>query len=327
MRGFILGAVFSLLLGLCLSSSAFASGTREIRVNRRPPGLPSTIVRWAYVRGGTLITSDRADFDRRVKDYDVYVYDPKAPASDARSVSERAERTERTGGSTPPRAKTPGEAAARGVACTAAAASLSSCKGEKGGNPYGIPGGLNPRASSSPAKQAMASGVIIVLTVVDVKQIATAAARVVSRKLSERAAKQAVEKAALEAAEQAWKQGGRRGSREAVEKAAQEAAEKAAQEAAEQASRRARVGSAARGEAGKATGEAAKALAIDPTRPANEVLPGSLRREFPGQHLNKSLNQIKDLLRTASGAEKRSLQTAKKILEQSERLLEKTRNK
>jgi len=84
---------------------------------------------------------------------------------------------------------------------------------------------------------------------------------------------------------------------------------------------------APRGGAAKATGEAAKAARIDPTKPANEVLPGSLRREFPGQHLNKSLNQIKDLLRTASGGEKRSLQTAKKILEQSERLLEKTRNK
>ncbi|KYG09587.1 hypothetical protein BE21_17060 [Sorangium cellulosum] len=66
---------------------------------------------------------------------------------------------------------------------------------------------------------------------------------------------------------------------------------------------------------------------IDPTKPAREVLPGSLRREFPGQHLDKSLNGIKDALRTASGAEKRSLQTAKKILEQSERLLEKTKSK
>jgi len=36
-----------------------------------------------------------------------------------------------------------------------------------------------------------------------------------------------------------------------------------------------------------------------------------------GQHLNRSLNEIKELLRTASGEEKRSLQTAKKLLEQS----------
>ncbi|WP_437732812.1 SpvB/TcaC N-terminal domain-containing protein [Sorangium sp. So ce1335] len=79
----------------------------------------------------------------------------------------------------------------------------------------------------------------------------------------------------------------------------------------------------------KRQGEGASRAAsrIDPTKPAREVLPGSLRREFPGQHLDKSLNGIKDALRTASGAEKRSLQTAKKILEQSERLLEKTKNK
>lgn len=66
---------------------------------------------------------------------------------------------------------------------------------------------------------------------------------------------------------------------------------------------------------------------IDPTKPANEVLPGSLRREFPGQHLGKSLNDIKGALRTAEGADKKSLQTAKKILEQSERLLEKAKSK
>jgi len=57
------------------------------------------------------------------------------------------------------------------------------------------------------------------------------------------------------------------------------------------------------------------------------VLPGSLRREFPGQHLDKSLNEIKEALRTAKVADKRSLQTAKKILEQAERLLDKVKNK
>jgi hypothetical protein len=255
MRRVVLDAILSLLLVVCLSSSVFASGIREVRVNTRPPGIPSNVVRWAYVRGGTLTTGNEADFDRRVTDYVVYVYDPKAPASDARSLSERAERTEKPGGSTTPRPKTRGESAARGLACVAAAASLSSCKGEKGGSPYGIPGGLNPRASSSPAKQAMAAGAVILLTVTDVKQIATAAAGAARHKLAGRAAKEAVEKAALEAAEKAWKRGGKHASREAVEraaeeaaeKAAKEAAEKAAQEAAEQASRRAPVGSAARG--------------------------------------------------------------------------------
>ncbi|WP_437589179.1 hypothetical protein [Sorangium sp. So ce1000] len=59
-------------------------------------------------------------------------------------------------------------------------------------------------------------------------------------------------------------------------------------------------------------------------------LGGSTRKpeaRIPGQHLDKSLNGIKDALRTASGAEKRSLQTAKKIPEQSECLLEKTKSK
>jgi hypothetical protein len=74
-------------------------------------------------------------------------------------------------------------------------------------------------------------------------------------------------------------------------------------------------------------GSSRAASRLDPTKPARDVLPGSLRREFPGQHLDKSLNGIKDALRTASGAEKRSLQTAKKMLEQSERLLEKTKSK
>ncbi|MGC4069492.1 MAG: hypothetical protein QM784_33530 [Polyangiaceae bacterium] len=66
---------------------------------------------------------------------------------------------------------------------------------------------------------------------------------------------------------------------------------------------------------------------IDPNKPANEVLPGSLRRQFPGEHLGKSLNEIKERLKTATATDKRSLQTAKKILEQSERLLNKAKNK
>ena len=63
--------------------------------------------------------------------------------------------------------------------------------------------------------------------------------------------------------------------------------------------------------------------AVDATKPAREVLAGSLRRKFPGEHLGKSLNQIKEALRTATGPAKKSLQTAKKLLEQQERLLHK----
>lgn len=66
---------------------------------------------------------------------------------------------------------------------------------------------------------------------------------------------------------------------------------------------------------------------IDPAKPAQDVLPGGLRREFPSQHLQKSLNEIKDLLRDATGEDKRSLQTAKKLLEQAPRLLQKTGGK
>jgi hypothetical protein len=239
MRGFLLNAVFSLLLVFCFSSSGFASGTREIRVNTRPPGMPSNIVRWAYIHGGTLITSNADDFDKRVSRSVVYVYDPKAPASDAKILAEREGRTDKTGGSTAPRPKTRGESAAQGLACAGATASLTSCKGEEGGSPHGVVGGANPRASSSPAKQALVSGVVIVLTAADLKRIAMDAARAVLRKLTGSATREAVERAALEAAEKAWRQGGKHGSREAVEKAAQEAAE--------QASREAPLGSAARG--------------------------------------------------------------------------------
>ena len=64
-----------------------------------------------------------------------------------------------------------------------------------------------------------------------------------------------------------------------------------------------------------------KSCPIDPNKPANEVLPGKLKREFPGEHLDKSLNMIKDALKIADGTEKRSLQKAKKILEQIDRLM------
>jgi hypothetical protein len=61
----------------------------------------------------------------------------------------------------------------------------------------------------------------------------------------------------------------------------------------------------------------------DPTKPAKDVLPGSLKKRFPGEFLDKSLNEIKELLKTAKSAAKRKLQTAKKILEQQYRLGEK----
>jgi hypothetical protein len=60
----------------------------------------------------------------------------------------------------------------------------------------------------------------------------------------------------------------------------------------------------------KASGSVPK---IDPDKPASEVLRGGAKREFPGEHLN---------LKTADGATKRSLQKAKKILEQQDRILD-----
>ncbi len=60
---------------------------------------------------------------------------------------------------------------------------------------------------------------------------------------------------------------------------------------------------------------------FDPSKAAKHVLPGRLKREFPSQYLDKSLNEIKDMLKNATGAEKRALQKAKKILEQQERLM------
>ena len=63
--------------------------------------------------------------------------------------------------------------------------------------------------------------------------------------------------------------------------------------------------------------------AINPNVPASDVVPGSLKRKFPGEHFGKTLNEIKDALKKSAGKEKKSLQTAKKILEQAGRLLDK----
>jgi hypothetical protein len=60
---------------------------------------------------------------------------------------------------------------------------------------------------------------------------------------------------------------------------------------------------------------------VDPNKAARDVLPGSLKREFPSQYLDKSLNEIKDMLKIAAGPTKRNLQKAKKLLEQVPRLM------
>jgi RHS repeat-associated protein len=73
---------------------------------------------------------------------------------------------------------------------------------------------------------------------------------------------------------------------------------------------------------GRSTGCGVPKRVIDPNAPAKDVLPGSLKREFPAQHLDSSLNQVRELLKTAKGKEKVALQKAKKLLEQAGRLLE-----
>ena len=60
---------------------------------------------------------------------------------------------------------------------------------------------------------------------------------------------------------------------------------------------------------------------------AQDILNATLKRKFPSQHLDKSLNQIKDLLKTAKGKDKASLTRAKKALEQGVRLMDKLKGK
>jgi hypothetical protein len=60
---------------------------------------------------------------------------------------------------------------------------------------------------------------------------------------------------------------------------------------------------------------------VDANKAAQDILPGSLKREFPAQFLGNTLNEIKEMLKIASGARKRDLQKAKKLLEQIPRLM------
>lgn len=58
---------------------------------------------------------------------------------------------------------------------------------------------------------------------------------------------------------------------------------------------------------------------------AQDLLSGKLKREFPSQHLDKSLVEIKEALKKASGLEQKDLKKAKKLLEQQSRLRDKLR--
>lgn len=61
--------------------------------------------------------------------------------------------------------------------------------------------------------------------------------------------------------------------------------------------------------------------------PAEDLLPGTLKRDLPSDYLDKSLSQIKDLLKHAEGPEREALQKVKKALEQTTRLMDKVGGK
>jgi len=120
-----------------------------------------------------------------------------------------------------------GAAVAKALAIAGTIANLDVPHDEEGGSQYGIQGGLNSRATSSPEKQAFFGTLAAVVGVFDLKAIATAAAKAVTAKLEGKATKKLVEKAAHDAAENAAKAGAKK---EAIEAAAKEAAEEAAAE-------------------------------------------------------------------------------------------------
>ena len=208
------------------------TGTREVRVPKRPKGLPANVNRWAYGGEGVILSGSQDDFVQRTQGMDVFVFDPKADPKNLATMDAAAtragmanaasmmasllsEQPSRGGsnrsGSHPEETtnsqkdKTRGEAFARGIAVAGALANLDAPTGDVGGNPNGIAGGANPNASSSPLKQAVFGGVQIVAGVIDFVGIAKAAAKAVSAKLIGRelilneGQEQAIEKAAKEA--------------------------------------------------------------------------------------------------------------------------------
>ena len=78
---------------------------------------------------------------------------------------------------------------------------------------------------------------------------------------------------------------------------------------------------ARKGAKGKKAADAKRAA--DKGRKASELVSGKLKREFPSEHLNKTPNEIEKALKNATGKEKKSLQKAKKLLQQQERLRDK----
>ena len=59
----------------------------------------------------------------------------------------------------------------------------------------------------------------------------------------------------------------------------------------------------------------------------NDLVHGRLKRKLPGQYSDWTYQEILDALKTAKGNEKRILQSVKKLIEDSVRLLDKVGNK
>ena len=62
---------------------------------------------------------------------------------------------------------------------------------------------------------------------------------------------------------------------------------------------------------------------VDPNKPASSQLPGSLKRDYPGEYLSNSLNELEELYKTAKGETRKKIYKAIKLLEQLQRLLDK----
>jgi hypothetical protein len=160
----------------------------------------------------------------------------EAPSADSATseVNEAGKDSGRDTSNADNRARSTGASVARSLAVAGAAANLDMPKGEAGGHPYGVVGGGNPNASSSPLKQSVFGAVQLAAGVIDFSGIAKAAATALARRLLGAGAEKIAEKAAVEAGEKALREGM---AKEAAEKLASEAAEKSIREATQSALR------------------------------------------------------------------------------------------
>jgi RHS repeat-associated protein len=232
-----------------------AKGTSvEIRTSEQPKGLPKgkSVRVWAYLpgrKGAAYLGNDQAVRKAAGEaGVPVFVYDPAAPKAreaakqallgdlnravdkatgDSGSQASKKEPSADGGNGTP---KGFDESAALALARAAAVANLESPYGEKGGDPYGVAGGANPNASSSPLKQAVFSAAVIAITAIDIKSIIADATEAVLGKISGSATRESIGKAVGETVDHVLKENGGTVSKEVLQDAAKATAEKAAKE-------------------------------------------------------------------------------------------------